>query len=255
MTELDIAKLACMKAGEIALKYFRSGLEAKFKSARNIVTIADVECEKKIKSIIVQEYPTHGFLGEEEGGHGDQKNLWVIDPIDGTTNYFHGVDQFAVSVAYVKNGTIMCGCVYNPVQKKMYCAQATKGATLNKEKIRVSNVSDLQHSLLVGGFPYESDDLLGKTFKSMQTLREKCQDIRRFGSASLDMCYVADGICDAFFEYRLQPWDIAAAMLIVREAGGLVTDINGNEATLNSGHFLASNRLLHEKMLENLERV
>ena len=255
MNEIETAKLACIKAGEIAMKYFRTGIEAGYKGDHDIVTKADVECEKKIKAVIANDYPAHGFLGEEEGGSGDQNNLWVIDPIDGTTNFFHGVDQFAVSVAFVKNGKVACGCVYSPVHKNLYYAQVGKGAWLNKNKIRVSKTFELSSSLLVSGFPRGAPDLEDKTLKSLATLHPKCHDIRRFGSASMDMCYVAQGICDGFFEYTLHPWDIAAAMLIVREAGGQVTDINGNEAEINSGHFLATNKILHEQILENLERV
>lgn len=255
MSELETAKLACIKAGEIAMRHFRNGVGAKYKAERSIVTEADVKAEKKIKEIIAAEYPSHGFLGEEEGSHGDQKNLWIIDPIDGTTNFFHGVEQFAVSIACMKNGRHVCGCVYNPPLKRMYYAQAGKGAWLNREKIRVSRTAKIEESLLISGFPYEQSGMLEKTFKSMQALRGKCHDIRRFGSASMDMCYVAEGICDAFFEYTLNSWDVAAAMLIVREAGGRVTDINGNEATVDSGHFLASNGLIHDEMLAKLERV
>ncbi|HLC93134.1 MAG TPA: inositol monophosphatase family protein [archaeon] len=255
MNEIETAKLACIRAGDIAMKYFRTGIGADFKSDRSIVTKADVECEKKIRAVIANDFPSHGFLGEEGGMHGDQQNLWVIDPIDGTTNFFHGVEQFAVSVAFVKNGIVQCGCVYNPVTKNLYSAQLGKGAFLNKNKIHVSKTSDMLQSLLVSGFPYESESLKEKTYKSIIALRDNCQDIRRFGSASLDMCFVAHGICDGFFEYDLKPWDVAAAMLIVREAGGRVTDINGEEAGLNSGHFLATNKVLHEGILKHLERV
>jgi len=255
MNEIETAKLACIKAGEVALKYFRTGLEAGYKGGRNLVTKADIECEKKIRAVVSNEYPSHGFLGEEGGKSGDQRSVWIIDPIDGTTNFFHGVEQFAVSVAFVKEGRVMCGCVYNPVLKKLYHAQAGKGAWLGKSRVSVSKTAALEDSLLISGFPYDAPELEDKTFKSMAALRGKCRDIRRFGSASLDMCYVAEGVCDGFFEYKLNSWDIAAAMLIVREAGGKVTDINGNEATVDSGHFLASNGALHDALLGNLERV
>lgn len=255
MTELETAKLACVKAGEIAMAYFGGEVGARYKGERNIVTEADVKAEKRIKEIISREYPSHGFLGEEEGMHGDQENTWIIDPIDGTTNFFHGVPQFAVSVAYAKNGQVKCGCVYNPACREMYYAQAGKGAWLGRSRIRVSKAAKLGESLLISGFPYGPEELLEKTFSSIKALRGKCHDIRRFGSASLDMCYVANGTCDAFFEYRLNAWDIAAAMLIVREAGGRVTDINGVEAHLDSGHFLASNGKIHNEMLQHLERV
>lgn len=255
MMELQTAKKACVEAGKIAMNYFQKDFSMKYKAPRNIVTQADVECEKRIRKIISAEYPSHGFVGEEEGSHGDMKNFWVVDPIDGTTNFSHGVDQFCHSVALVKSGKIVCGAVYNPVHKKLYTAYAGKGAWLNGNRIRVSAVADLGESLLISGFPYDAPVLEQKTYKSIASLRGKCHDIRRFGSAALDFCYVAQGVCDGFFEYKLNSWDVAAALLIVREAGGEVTDINGKEATIESGHFLASNGLLHGELLSYLERV
>ncbi len=255
MKELFVAEKACLEAGKIALKYFQKEFTIRHKGEKNIVTQADVECEREIKELISKKFPSHAFIGEEEGPSGDSENVWVIDPIDGTTNFAHGVDQFAHSVAFTKRGKVLCGAVYNPVQKKLFTACAGKGAYLNGKKIHVSKVSRLIDSLLVSGFPYDVPDLEEKTFSSMRALRPKCQDIRRFGSASLDTCYVGQGICEAFFEYRLNSWDIAAAMLVAREAGGKVTDINGKEAHLNSGHFLASNGLLHDEILGYLERV
>ncbi|MBI4210057.1 MAG: inositol monophosphatase [Candidatus Diapherotrites archaeon] len=255
MNEVETAKLACIEAGKVAMKYFRGDFGYSFKGDRNIVTQADIEAEKRAKAVVLKDFPLHGFLGEEGGASGSSDHVWVIDPIDGTTNFFHGVGQFAVSVAYARRGELVCGCVYNPVSGSLYWAQAGKGAWLGKSRLRVSKVSRLRDALLISGFPYDEPSLEEKTFRSMASLRAECQDIRRFGSASLDLCYVAQGICDGFFEYRLQPWDVAAGMLIVREAGGRVTDINGAEATMDSGHFLASNGLLHAEMLGRTERV
>ncbi|VVC00077.1 Fructose-1,6-bisphosphatase/inositol-1-monophosphatase [uncultured archaeon] len=256
--ELLLAENACVAAGKIAMGHFREALEIKFKDAgslRNMVTRADVECERKIKEVISKEFPAHSFLGEEEGRHGNSDFVWVIDPIDGTTNFVHGLDYFAQSVALVHKGVPVCGAVYNPARKMMFSAEKGKGAFLNKKKISVSKVDSIEKSLLLSGFPYEGGVFEEKTLKSMASLRGKCQDLRRFGSASLDFCAVAEGICDAYFEYVLQPWDVAAGMLIAAEAGGKVTDINGGEELIGSKHFLVSNGLIHGVVLEKLERV
>src|SRR3989344_2951582 len=207
MQEIEVAKSACLEAGKIALKYFRKDFAVGLKGPGDVVTQADIECEREIKKVISSKYPSHSFLGEEEGKVGSSDSLWVIDPIDGTTNFVHGVDQFCHSVALVEGGEIICGAVFNPVQKKLYTAQRGSGAFLNEKK----------------------------TFASTAALRGLCQDIRRFGSAALDLCYIAEGACDAFFEYVLRPWDVAAGILIVREAGGEVTDINGKTARIDSG--------------------
>jgi len=255
VNELETAKLAAIEAGKIALKYFQGDFELKYKGPRNIVTQADTECEQRIKKVISKEHPGHAFLGEEFGSEGSSKHLWIIDPIDGTTNFSHGVDQFCHSIAYTRDGRVLCGVVYNPVQKKMYTAEYGRGSRMNGRKIFVSKTDLLENSLLISGFPYDEPALEEKTFASMKTLRPRCRDIRRFGSAALDLCYVAQGVCDAFFEYRLNAWDVAAGMLIVAEAGGKVTDINGAEALVDSGHFLATNAHLHDQMLSHLERV
>ncbi len=260
MNELSVCQRACIEAGKVALSYLSKEKElgVRVKSGvGDIVTEADFECERVVKKVILSEFPNHAFFGEEFGLEGDSDFVWVVDPIDGTTNFSHGVDYFAHSIALVKNGEIFCGCVYNPVQKKLYSAQLGKGATLNNKRISVSKVDSLSSSLLISGFSSVASDtgLLDKTFNSILSLRGKCQDVRRFGSASLDLCLVAEGVCDGFFEYSLNPWDVAAGVLIVREAGGRVTDINGVEASIYSKHFLASNGLLHDSLIGHLEGV
>ena len=255
MRELEIAERACVAGGKVALKYFQSDFEVRHKGKIDLVTDADVECERKIKSVISEEFPNHAFLGEESGSHGSSRHVWVIDPIDGTTNFVHGVDYFCHSVALVKDSSIVCGAVYNPVHKKLYKAYSGKGAFLNGKRISVSGVGKLIDSLIVTGFPYEASGHEDKTINAVSSLRGNCQGVRRFGAAALDFCMVADGSCDGFFEYFLNPWDVAAGIIIAREAGGKVTDINGSEATPNSGHFLASNSLLHEQIKSHLGAV
>lgn len=253
--ELKVAQKACAEAGKIALKFFREGFEVRHKGKADLVTDADIACEKKIKEVIAKAFPTHSFLGEESGRKGNSEFLWVVDPIDGTTNFSHRLEVFCHSIALVKGGDILCGAVFNPVQEKLFCAEKGKGSFFNGKKIHVSKTSQLVDSLLVTGFPYERNSLDDKTLKSIANLRGKCQDLRRFGSAALDLCNVACGVLDGYFEYSLQPWDVAAGLLIVREAGGKVSEINGANAGIYSGNFLASNGFLHNKILENLERV
>ena len=257
-SELLAAESACAEAGKIAMRYFKGDLEVKFKGTtglRDMVTKADLDCERKIKEVICKEFPSHSFLGEEEGRQGESEFMWVIDPIDGTTNFVHGLDYFAHSVALTKNGVPICGVVYNPARKLMYSSYSGKGAFLNRKKISVSKIKSINKSLLISGFSYGGGIFEEKTIKSMVSLRGACQDLRRFGSAALDLCAVAEGLCDGYFEYDLKPWDVAAGILIVKEAGGKVTDINGGEALIGSGHFLASNSFIHESLLERLERV
>ncbi len=253
--ELALAQRACLAAGKIAMKYFRGKFTMRLKAPRNIVTQADVECEQAVKRIISNAFPSHSFIGEEEGAQGRTGEVWHIDPIDGTTNFAHGLEYFCTSIGFVKNGWVVCGAVYQPALKKMFYASKGGGAFLNGKKIHVSAVSRLEDALLISGFPYDNSRLEEKTFASMKSLVGKCHDIRRFGSAALDFCAVAEGSCEAFFEYSLHSWDVAAGLLIVEEAGGAVTDINGVKATVGSGHFLASNRLLHRQVLERIERV
>lgn len=255
MKELDVAAHACIEAGKIALKYFQKDFEIRKKGRIDLVTNADVECEQKIKSVISKEFPTHSFLGEEEGRQGESKNVWIIDPIDGTTNFAHGVDHFCHSIALVRDNEIICGAVYNSVHKKLYTACKGKGAFYNGKKIGVSKIDKLIDSLVVTGFPYNRPELEKKTVASISSLRGNCQGVRHFGAAALDMCYVAQGIIDGFFKYQLEAWDVAAGILIVREANGKVTDLNGKEAEVGSGHFLASNGLLHEQIVSHLEGI
>ncbi len=258
MKELEVAERAAVEAGKIAMKYFRGDFEVKLKGRNDLVTNADVECERHIKKIISSEYPLHSFLGEEEGSQGTSKDVWVIDPIDGTTNFVHGVEQFCHSIALVRDNELVCGAVYNPVMNLLYTAYRGKGAFLNGRRIKVSRAESLGECLIITGFPYdavgaEESDVHAKTLAAIASLRGSIHDVRRFGSAALDLCRVAHGICDAYFEYRIKPWDIAAGMLIVKEAGGKVTDINGNEASFMSPHFVASNGLVHERLLSHLE--
>tara|TARA_Y100000310_G_scaffold345455_1_gene465188 strand:+ start:2567 stop:3337 length:771 start_codon:yes stop_codon:yes gene_type:complete len=255
MNEIEVAKKACVEAGKIAMKYFQGNFTVTKKGKIDLVTNADLECEQKIKKVIAAEYPTHSFLGEEEGKVGSDKNLWIIDPIDGTTNFAHGIDNFSHSVALVRDNEVICGVVYNPVQKKMFTAAKGQGAFLNGKKIVVSKTEKLIDSVIVTGFPYDDGELRASAVGSIKSLVGNCQGIRRFGSAALDFCFVAQGVFDGYYEYFLNPWDVAAGFLIAKEAGAKITDINGNDTTINSRHFIVTNEKIHEELRKHLEVV
>ena len=180
---------------------------------------------------------------------------WVVDPIDGTTNFAHGFPEFSVSIGLVEGDEILMGAVLKPYNKDIYFASQGEGAFLNNTRIYVSKTPELIKSLLITGFPYDRNVYAEKTLESVDRLTGEVQGIRRFGSAALDLCYVAEGTCDGFFEYTIKPWDVSAGMLLVKEAGGKVTTIAGDEADPFSGNFVATNGLLHDKLLERLVKL
>lgn len=254
--ETKVAVKAAKDAGKIIMKYYKTGFEVKKKGRIDLVTEADVAAEKKIISVLSKAFPDDSFLGEESGKTpADSKRLWVIDPIDGTTNFSHRFPWFAVSIGFLENGKESVGVVFDPLRKDIYTAEKGKGAFLNSKKIFVSKKRKLVDSVVVTGFPYDRGELAEKTVKSIGNLTGECQGIRRLGSAVLDFCFVARGSLDAFFEYKLFPWDAAAGILIVREAGGKVTGINGEKAGTFSTHFLASNSLIHNQLKQKLVRA
>ncbi len=255
MKLLDCCIGACLEASKVALRNFRKDFSVVKKGKRDLVTSVDIACEEAIKSFILKFFPDASFLCEESGSEGSGRSFWVVDPIDGTTNFVHGIEFFSHSVAFFDGSKVVCGAVLNPVLNKSYYAEFGKGAFLNGSKLCVSSSGSLLDSLLITGFPYDSSSLERKTLESLGRLRGKCRDIRRFGSAALDLCLVAEGCADAFFEYNLNPWDVAAGLLIVREAGGKVTDINGKVAGIFSKSFVASNGLIHDFVLSNLSGV
>lgn len=249
-TAIDAAK----KAGLILKKNIGKAHSIEFKGAIDIVTEMDKKAEDLIIKTIKKEFPEHGILTEESS---EQKTgseyRWIIDPLDGTTNYSHGFPVFCVSIALERNGEIMLGVVYNPMLKELFTAEKGKGAYLNNKKIKVSNIKELTKSLLATGFPYDVRTSKRNNIANFANFAVKAQAIRRAGSAALDMCYVACGRFDGFWELKLKPWDTAAAMLIIKEAGGMVTDFNGGSFSFSSSETLASNGLIHADMISVLQ--
>ncbi|MEK6539300.1 MAG: inositol monophosphatase family protein [Deltaproteobacteria bacterium] len=251
-TAIDAAK----SAGLLLKRNIGRRHTIEFKGVIDVVTEMDIKAEDMIMKTIKARFPEHGILTEEsfeqKSGSGYR---WIIDPLDGTTNYLHGFPIFCVSIALEREGEIILGVVFNPMLNELFTAEKGKGAYLNSKRIRVSGISELTKSLLATGFPYDVRTSPDNNISHFANLAVRAQAIRRAGSAALDMCYVACGRFDGFWELKLKPWDTAAAMLIIKEAGGIVTDFNGSAFSLYSGETLASNGLVHDEMIEVLNAV
>ena len=251
-TAIDAAK----SAGLLLKRNIGRRHTIEFKGVIDVVTEMDIKAEDMIMKTIKARFPEHGILTEEsfeqKSGSGYR---WIIDPLDGTTNYSHGFPIFCVSIALEREGEIILGVVFNPMLNELFTAEKGKGAYLNSKKIRVSGISELTKSLLATGFPYDVRTSPDNNISHFANFAVRVQAIRRAGSAALDMCYVACGRFDGFWELKLKPWDTAAAMLIIKEAGGIVTDFKGSAFSLYSGETLASNGLVHDEMIEILNAV
>jgi myo-inositol-1(or 4)-monophosphatase len=252
----DVIQIA-REAGEVIKEAFRTNFSVEFKTNEaNLVTEVDTKSEQMIINFISKKYPEHGILAEESGG--DYKNkeyVWIIDPLDGTTNFAHGLPIFSVSIGIQKNGETICGVVYDIMQDLLYKAESGSGAFCNKRKLRVGTNENLQHSVVVTGFPYDIADNPNNAIELFSAFLKKSRAVRRLGSAAIDMCYVADGVFDGFWEVKLNPWDVCAGSLIVEEAGGLVTDFRGKPRDLFCKEILATNQGVHKSMMEIIEGV
>lgn len=251
----EIIKIAEEAAGVIR-EGFGKNNRIEFKTNEtNLVTEIDKAAEKLITDFIIKEYPSHGILAEESGDMKTGKEyLWVIDPLDGTTNFAHGLPVFSVSIALRKNDTTIAGVVYDVINRIAYSAEKGGGAFANGEKISVSSNDILRRSVLASGFPYnvnENPDNLLERFTEMTKL---ARGMRRLGSAALDLAYTARGVFDGYWEMNLNPWDICAGMLLVEEAGGRVSDFNDNPIDMYTKRILASNGRVHNKMMEVLTK-
>lgn len=253
---LDFAGEIALDAGEILLKGFRSsGLVVTYKGVSNPVTSTDRESEDFLFSRIRGRFPDHGVIAEEGSrvkGAGDY--LWYLDPLDGTTNFAHGVEHFSVSIGVYskRERRPVAGVVYDPCRRELFSALAHGGAFLNEEGIRVSATEDLSRSLIATGFPYDKNLSYENNLAQLGRILPRVQCIRRFGSAALDLCYVAAGRFDAYWEMKVSPWDIAAGCLIAEEAGARVTRFDGSPYDIEVPEVLAANNGLHGRLLELL---
>lgn len=250
-----VAIQAARKAGLILKSRLGKKRKIGFKGEVNLVTEMDILAEKIIIAEIQKHFPEHDILAEEEAAREkDSAFRWIIDPLDGTTNYAHGFPVFCVSIALTKNGEAILGVVFDPTRDELFLAEKGKGAHLNGRKIRVSSQADLSRSLLATGFPYDLRKSPINNFDHFQNFALRAQAVRRAGSAALDLCYVAAGRFDGFWEMKLAPWDMAAGSLIVSEAGGTVSNFLGKPLALTGSHVLATNGKIHRAMLRIVKK-
>ncbi len=253
---LEAAIAAARSAGMILKDNIHGSREITFKGDINLATEMDIRSERAIVQLLASAFPDHGFIAEEEtriqNGAG---YTWIIDPLDGTTNYAHGYPCFSVSIALERKGEIVLGVVYDPMRDELFSAMKTRGAFLNGHKIRVSHVDKLINGLLATGFPYDRKVSDRNNMGYFHDLLMASQEVRRDGSAALDLCYVAAGRFDGFWELKLKPWDVAAGSLIAQEAGGMVTDLSGNEFSIHDDEILASNGRIHGHMMDILRNT
>ncbi len=251
------AQTAAYRAGEVLRARWMQAKQVEVKTDPvDIVTNVDREVEEVLTSYLRSIFPDHGIVAEESSpAKGGSTYLWYVDPIDGTTNFAHAYPHFSVSLALARDGRVLIGVVYDPLRQEMFCALEGGGATLNGHPIRVSSISSFDQALLLTGFPYDRRQRSRFYLRFYEAFMRRVQGIRRSGSASLDLCYVAAGRAEGFWEWRLHPWDTAAGALIVEEAGGCMGDFSGGPFDLFGEQTLASNGLLHQEMVAVLQEV
>ena len=252
---LNIAVRAARRAGSLINRAALEGgaLEVRSKRANDFVTQVDRAAEQAIVETVRKAYPEHGLLCEESGASGaDAEVVWIIDPLDGTTNFIHGFPQYCVSIAVKSRGALAHAVVYDPLRNELFSASKGHGAYLNDRRIRVSKATRLNESLVGTGFPFKELTRIEPYLRQLQSLMAKSSGVRRAGAAALDLAYVACGRLDAFWELGLSPWDMAAGALLIVEAGGLVGDLKGEQGYLDSGDISAATPKIYPALLEAL---
>jgi len=253
-TLVDIERLA-RQAGQILRAGYQQEHQVDYKGVIDLVTEIDRQSEEFLLGEIRKDFPEHNILAEESGGTRGGREQWYIDPLDGTVNYAHNIPIFCVSIAYASNGILNLAAVYDPMRDEMFTAEREKGAFLNGRSLRVSGALELQKSLLVTGFPYEAWNSKFDNFDNFVKFGKLSQGVRRLGSAALDLCYVAAGRFDGFWEIALKPWDVAAGGLICEEAGARVTNVQGERDYLSPPQsIVATTPGIHARMLTELEQ-
>ena len=255
---LTIARRAAEEAGKVLQMGQRQldQIQIEEKGRGDLVSIVDRRAEDVIKNVLLDKYPQHDFLGEESGetraSAEESEYCWVIDPLDGTTNYLHGLPQFAVSIGLLKRGKPELGVVYNPVSEEWFTAARGEGAQLNGRRLRVSTLRDGGRAIAATGFPFRDPNLLSRQYALLKSVLQEIADVRRLGSAALDLCFVAANRLDGYFEMGIKPWDICAGVLIAQEAGAIVTDFTGGQGMLDRGEIVAGNVYLHKILLTRI---
>ncbi len=248
-----VAIRAARAAGRIHLKRMNHISIANKSNVIDLVTEADRESEAAVIEVLRRAFPTHAILAEESGVSGDSsEHRWIIDPLDGTTNFAHGYPQFCISIAYERRGRLQSAVVFDAFKREMFVAHRGRGARLNGRPIRVTRTPTLANSLLVTGFPYDRRERRRYYLTFWEAFMMRTHGVRRTGSAALDLAWVACGRVDAFWEFGLKPWDVAAGALLVDEAGGRVTNMDGSRLDLAGAQILASNRRVHREMIDTI---
>lgn len=257
MTEIvDFAQNLARQAGKLLVEKLTKNNQIYYKGTIDLVTEADKMSEELILAEISLRYPDHGILSEESAAKNERAAMrWIIDPLDGTTNYAHGFPFFCVSIALEEDGVVVLGVIYDPTRDDLFFACRSGGAYLNGKKLHVSSVSELSRSLLATGFPYDIRVSPDNNLNFFNAMAVRAQAIRRPGAAALDLAYLAAGRIDGFWELKLKPWDTAAGCLMVEEAGGVISDMAGGKWHLQSPSLLASNGLIQEQMMEVFQKA
>jgi myo-inositol-1(or 4)-monophosphatase len=225
------------------------------KGPGNFVTAADRRAEETLYAELMKARPGYGFLGEEGGRRegADKTHTWIVDPLDGTTNFLHGIPQFAISIALEREGTVVAGLIYNPANEEMFIAERGKGAFLNEQRIRVAARKRLSDAVVACGLPHHGHGDIALSRKETGAVQEHVAGLRRFGAAALDLAWVAAGRLDGYWERDLKPWDMAAGVILVREAGGFVSDCDGGDNMFQKSHITAGNESIQKELLAVLK--
>ena len=256
--QINIITKACMKAARSLIRDFGEieNLQVSTKGPGDFVTSADKRTEKILIDELQKAHPEYGILTEEAGviNKSNLRNRWIIDPIDGTMNFMNGVPQFAISIGYEEEGEIKCGVIFNPILNEMFCAEKGNGAFLNNSRIRVSKKKKIKDSLIVTGGPKSSSKIKEKIFLEYINVSKNVSNVRKFGSAALDMAYVACGRFDGYWQRELNYWDIAAGTIVLKEAGGFIDFFEDDKNSPLKKNILATNSLIHEELRELINK-
>jgi myo-inositol-1(or 4)-monophosphatase len=254
---LNVMTAAARKAGRSLKRDFGEveHLQVSLKGPGNFVTAADRRTEEILQAELTKARPGYGFLGEEGGAQAgeDKSHCWIVDPLDGTTNFLHGIPQFAISIGLEREGVIVAGVIYNPATEELFMAERGKGAFLNDQRLRVAARRRLSDAVIACGLPHFGRGDLALFRREFGAVQEQVAGLRRFGAAALDLAWVAAGRFDAFWERDLSPWDMAAGILMVREAGGYATDLDGEDGIFAKKQIIAGNEFIHRELLETLK--
>lgn len=256
---LTIARRAAEEAGRFIERGFRdlNRIQVQEKGRGDFVSIIDQQSEQIIRQILQDKFPKHSILGEEFGAQDaeDSEYQWIIDPLDGTANFVHGFPHFAISIALLKKGQLEVGLVYNPITDELFTAARGEGAFLNGQRIRANKQRDSHNAMIATGFPFKQPETMQQQFAYCASVLQDFSDLRRLGAAALDLCFVACGRQDGYFELGIKPWDIAAGILIAQESGCIVTDFSDDKAMLDNGTIVCANSHLHPILMKALRNA